>query len=476
MKTFHSTLALDRTDRVVEGLRIPSSLDSTNAINFVLTQEPGKLKPKDLKIAIEKNRAERELRAEEQRKIREESGGGLGGLDLRGILSEEKLNLASKEGSNAFNRQLREIAFLADVEEVEKQEIEKEFRISEDYIGNNLLSDEDIQTILYQRELLAVHKKKSRWNSILERNHSILHMGHKASEYNSGSSGSSASSSSSSHGGEGSETTSPIKKTAKAPVIPLKAGTSIEIINVLMMIVKPQFDPNRNDIWSKRMNTLRRFLILTSRWIIRKRVEKRILKLLFYFHENNAFTREQVKAFILSENANARNMIIGSGKGSDASTKVKEKLLLTATQEGTTSEASGKPSTIDSTTIKTLNQFSFNDIFFSEMNSIKLRYEEKQEIQLKHRLLIKSGESEVTPSMIKRNLFPEYVVDILKQSKSSSSGMLCMFLSLFLSFCLCLFLCLFVGLFLSFFLSFFLDFRLFVYAETSFRLCESTII
>jgi hypothetical protein len=43
-------------DRIIDGYRIPPTLDSTTAVNFVLTQERGKLKPKDLKAAIEKNR------------------------------------------------------------------------------------------------------------------------------------------------------------------------------------------------------------------------------------------------------------------------------------------------------------------------------------------------------------------------------------------------------------------------------------
>ena len=124
----------------VEGLRIPPTLDNTTSVSFVLTQEPGKLKPKDLKIAIEKNRAEKELRAAEQKKIREE-GGGAGVLDLRGILAEERLN--GSDG-DPFEKQLREMAFLADVEDVDKLEIEKGFRISEDYLGANTLTNNDI--------------------------------------------------------------------------------------------------------------------------------------------------------------------------------------------------------------------------------------------------------------------------------------------------------------------------------------------
>ena len=72
--SFGKTEVVD-SDRIYEGLRIPSSLKNVTSVSFVLTQESGKLKPKDLKVAIEKNRAEKEQRAEEQRKLREEGGG-----------------------------------------------------------------------------------------------------------------------------------------------------------------------------------------------------------------------------------------------------------------------------------------------------------------------------------------------------------------------------------------------------------------
>lgn len=414
--TFHGTLQLDRTDRTVEGLRIPPSLDNNLAVNFVLTQEPGKLKPKDLKVAIEKNRAEREQRAEEQRKIREESGGGLGGLDVRSILAEEKLNI-NKSG-NAFNRQLREIAFLADVEEVEKQELEKEFRISEDYIGNNLLSEQDLTIIQQQRQLLALYQKKQRWNQILSRNHTISHPGHKNTVITSNNNNNTTSSN---QQGEKQATTS-----SSEPLIPLKAGTNIEVIHELVIHLKPQFDPNRNDIWSKRMNTLRRFVTLTGKWIIRQRVSKRLMKLLFYFHENHVFTREEVLKFIITDNINARNMSTNSNKKDNNKEKEREKLLLTQGSTTDTPSSSSVPliktsSTILNDSIKTLNQFSFTEIFFTQIPYNKLKYDDNQEILLKNRLLIKSGESEITPSMIKRNLFPQFNIDILSSKSSSSS-------------------------------------------------------
>ena len=62
-------------ESVIAGLRIPSRLDNVQSVSFVLTQEAGKLKPKDLKIAIDRNRAEREVRAEEQERLRQQGGG-----------------------------------------------------------------------------------------------------------------------------------------------------------------------------------------------------------------------------------------------------------------------------------------------------------------------------------------------------------------------------------------------------------------
>lgn len=129
-------------DKIVGGLRVPAFLDNNASVNFVLTQEAGKLKPKDLKIAIEKSRALRELKAQEQKKIRDE-GGEVGMLDLRGLLAEERLNMNG--AGDPFKRQLRELAFLQDVDDVNKLEIEKGFRVSEEFLGAPLLSDDDVK-------------------------------------------------------------------------------------------------------------------------------------------------------------------------------------------------------------------------------------------------------------------------------------------------------------------------------------------
>eukprot|EP01038_Epipyxis_sp_PR26KG_P010290 gene10290-13833_t len=254
-----STMQLDRQ---YEGLRIPPTLDGTGAVNFVLTQEAGKLKPKDLKAAIEKNRADKEHRAKEQKKIREEGGGG-GDLDLRGILADERLN---SHEIDPFKRQLREMAFLADLEETDRRETEKEFRISEEYCGSNLLSGDEISIVHRQRSIAQMHQRRSLWRTVQVRNHTAKY--------------------------------GPLHGT-------IKAG-SLDSNSNYLLTLKPEYDPNKNDIWSKRLNTLRRLIALVGKWIIQKRVKVRIKKLMEYFHKNGAYTRDEVLEFIVNENELAR--------------------------------------------------------------------------------------------------------------------------------------------------------------------------
>ena len=235
-------------------------------MNFVLTQEPGKLKPKDLKIAIENSRREREARAEEQAKIRE-AGGAAGQLDLRSVLADERLNLV--EG-DPFKRQLREMAFLADVDDLEKQEAEKEFRVSEEYLGSAPLSQEDINLVYEQRAQSKNHKRRSEWRVSQSRQHTVL--------------------------------CPPTHAT-------IKAGASAAVTREAAEVLEPSFDVNRNDIWAKRMNTLRRFLTLVSRWLVRRRLDTRIGKLLQSFEDaglSKPFVREEVLNHIEAENESAK--------------------------------------------------------------------------------------------------------------------------------------------------------------------------
>jgi hypothetical protein len=259
---------------VVEGLRIPKDLNSTFAVNFVLTSEVGKLKPKDLKAAIDKNREEKRRQALEQDKIREASGGketavSGGSLDLKAILAEELLNV---EKGDAFKRQLREMAFLADVDDVKKCETEKAFRVSEEFLGANMLSENDISVIKQQRKAMELHRKNTAWRDIQSR---------KFSEH--------------------------IPATGD-----VKAG-SYKTYNDIMD--KPKsFDTNTNEIWSKRVNTLRRFISCVSIWLVRERASRRLKRIQAALEAAGVNNRETCKAFVAADNVNQQRPVVTISK------------------------------------------------------------------------------------------------------------------------------------------------------------------
>lgn len=256
-------------DHIISGLRVPAFLDHTTSVSYVLTQEEGKLKPKDLKIAIEKNRADRELKAKEQKKIRDQVGDA-GMLDLRGILAEERLNV--NEG-DSFQRQLRELAFSMEVDDVRKLESEKEFRVSEEFIGTTLLSEDDVAVISHQRKKFTLHKKQREWQGIISRQHSSMF--------------------------------SPSDMT-------VRAGAPMNVFQRMCSVLTPSFDANSNDLWSKRLNTLRRFVGLVSRWIYRKRSNDRMKILQTTLTAAGVTTWEEGREFVTRENATYRSRVGGN--------------------------------------------------------------------------------------------------------------------------------------------------------------------
>lgn len=330
-------------DSIVEGLRIPAQFNSVAAANFVLTQEKGKLKPKDLKAAIERNRAEKKRRAAEQEKIRKEGGGvGPGMLDLRSILADDRLNLSEGDG---FKRQLREMAFLADVEDVQKLEVEKSFRVSEVYLGSPHLTQEDIETVLKQREEAALFKKRTEWRKIQERMNTELY----------------------------------------APIAEVRAGAPLDVSQTCQSTLTPHFDANRNDIWAKRMNTLRKFMSLVGRWIMRKRIVTRMQTFRQVFEDAGCFTKAEVQDYITQENANYRSK--GAGASMVKTSVAKEETKIAWADAG---KENAQPKTLAELVCSMPNEV-LNKRAENEMKSFE-KYE-------------------VTSDMVRRVLFPKYTSD-----------------------------------------------------------------
>lgn len=275
----------DGNEKVVEGLRIPQNLNTIASVNFVLTQESGKLKPKDLKVAIERNRDERRKQEIEQARIRDENGGGTGaGFDVRAILADERLN---SEQGNAFKRQLREMAFLSDVENTKKEEVEKTFRVSEEFIGSTILSPHDLEIIQTQRKSYRRHRNRTDWRAFLNRTKSV-----------------------------NLSPQSDIRAAPPTPTAQFPQNLLSNDSNLILRSAPPSFDSNKNDIWSKRMNTLRNFINLVSRWIVQRRVDKRLDMLKQRLVTVGVVDRETAKAFVEADTSSPSTGMTNLSKSS----------------------------------------------------------------------------------------------------------------------------------------------------------------
>lgn len=189
-------------------------------------------------------------------------------LNFQNILLDETSNIENTISNNesndsSYQRKLREKVFLAEVLNIEKIESEKSFRTSEIYLGYDILSNDEVDILKNQRNTLAKHKVFSEFKNNQGRNLT--------------------------------------EKYASSHVF-MKAGASIDLSRKLQSDLQSKsivtFDINRNDLWVKRMNTLRKFISLVSKWIIRNRMKKRCRKIFEFLVYNNLYTREAVREFI----------------------------------------------------------------------------------------------------------------------------------------------------------------------------------
>ena len=135
-------------ETIVDGIRIPRDLSNMSSVNFVLTQEVGKLKPKDLKVAIAKQRAMREKRRLEQEAMKKLSAGTMV-ANADSIINETVL---SADMSKNKGRQLKEMVFLQELRDLKKNEEELEFQTQRLRVGNDVLDEKDLDRINIARE------------------------------------------------------------------------------------------------------------------------------------------------------------------------------------------------------------------------------------------------------------------------------------------------------------------------------------
>jgi len=221
----------ERPETVVEGLRIPGKLNSHHAVNFVLTQVPGKLKPKDLKKAIDEQCAARATQKMEQERLKSTTSGH---LNFQSILIDEE-NLASGNQT----RQLKEMIFIQEISEEEQNAKDRQIKNSLQFIGDDLMTELEIGKILQER---------SRRESFVARNQRSQ---------------------------ERSRTTLQLLGPYETPEnyarVSFPACSDIKHC--------PNFDRFKNNHWRRRRDVLGRFVFLVGKHIIRSRASKRISKI-----------------------------------------------------------------------------------------------------------------------------------------------------------------------------------------------------
>ncbi|ETW08466.1 hypothetical protein H310_01043 [Aphanomyces invadans] len=232
-----------------DGIKIPTSMKGVNATNFVLTQQPGKLKPKDLKRAIDENRALRKRQKAEQEALRLKTGSAGGGrLSFDVLLMEESVS------TKPTTRQLKELVFLQELQEIDKIERELEFQSNREFLGDSLLAASDIQFIYDVRSFHALERER-KGREILRTTFV-------------------------SHGGSVSSTP-PVRAALPAFYTPAHV---------------PDFNPYKNDLWAKRKRMLARFVQVVSKLITRLRAERRLRSLQAWI--GTATTRVEVRRMV----------------------------------------------------------------------------------------------------------------------------------------------------------------------------------
>jgi len=220
------------TESEIEGLRIPPKIGGVNALTYVLTQQQGKLKPKDLRVAIDQQRAQRAKQKQEQEDLRAKQGGAEA---APGTLTMESM-LADLSGvSDNTTRQLKEMVFMQDLAEIDKAEVNREFQSQCDTLGMPPLTGDEVDFLQSTRDYhdyhAARHEREDTRMRFVEEAHG---------PYNSA---------------------NPVRVTMRCGARPTS---------------EPTYNPYKNDKWGMQKQVLHRFREAVMKVIIRGRADKRI--------------------------------------------------------------------------------------------------------------------------------------------------------------------------------------------------------
>ncbi|KAL4086162.1 hypothetical protein PRIC1_014784 [Phytophthora ramorum] len=251
----------------VRGIEIPRQLNSVTGVSFVLNQEPGKLKPKDLKKAIAANRALRQEQQDEQAKL--STGHAVGDedsatLSFGALVREEEGFLQRVRVSN----QVKDMFFQQELGEVKEAEKTLEFQSHNVHLGQRLLSREHIGHLTKLRELNSQALARQQREQLRTMFINVRYDPPIVSD----------------HQHQKSDENQPLLlhelKTAALPSNFVPAYT-------------PDFKQYKNDLWARRQRVLRRLVRAVSTCILQLRAQKRLNRIRAWL--GGAKTRAQVR-------------------------------------------------------------------------------------------------------------------------------------------------------------------------------------
>lgn len=329
----------------MNGIKVPLALEGVQATNYVLTQEPGMLKPKDLKKAIAKHRARRERERKEQELAAQKlitSGGGDGDMAIVRV-DPVQVIVASDQAAvdQSTTRQVKEMVFLQQVIEVEEQERARAFSNQAVHVGDTPLDQAQVDEIKESRKLAVDEMERGKrmsqretWVNELAGPASIPPVRVKVrSAFDDSAADADANAApegpetllvienprAPSEGEETNDTEEYEEKEGEAEEIEEKEETEQSNIIQGPDVPEPTFNFFENDVWRRRKLVQVRFSKAVGKLIIQNRAKRRIAAI--WTRLGDARTRKAVRALVDEDTIKYK---LTSGLGADKSTGTEE--------------------------------------------------------------------------------------------------------------------------------------------------------
>lgn len=273
------------------GLEIPADLSTVTSVNFVLTQQPGKLKPKDLKKVVETSRELRKRQRHEQATLHAASDAVADpvtspsssshplerlALTFPVLVREEETFLHRTDAS----RQIKELFFTQEVSDSEQMERELEYQSHKNRLGDALLTAPELEWLQQMRGLNARALEQR------EREKQRRRFSTEAFDAQ----------------------TQPTPETPKVPLGALPAH--------YVAAYTPDFKAYKNDLWARRKRVVQRFVRAVSTCVVRIRAQRRLEKLQRWLGSSR--TRAQVQERVARD---WQRQSLGGGGGNESGLK-----------------------------------------------------------------------------------------------------------------------------------------------------------